>query len=476
MTVQVPVVLDIDPAVLPPGPPGPQGIAGIAGIDGLPGAPGAVGAQGVPGPQGAAGIAGPAGPAGLVGPAGIPGPAAAGALLRYPPIRTLAAVPVPPLPLPGYLVPFTDPIWGTQVTRISNTPGWRHAYATLQAWNSDSSKLLLGYVSNPRPILDGTTYVFQKTLQCKQTPIWSNSDPDKLWCADSNANPGTLHTVKVSTGVFTTVHTFTGYVNVSIGEYHGAADDADRYWPMNTTRLSDGWGVVQIYDAQTDSVVGTFASAVRAHACEVSRSGKYVTVSFSVNGPAADQGKWLYDIHMTPIRQLMQTAGRHHAFLLNEAGQDVIAFCNPAYAEVLDTAVRTVLLSEPNGLDYGHVSGVAFQRPGWAYYSNYDSVAVAGQRGADQIVAVKLDGSQAVEVFAHAHHGADVYPADTMASVSRDGRRVIWASEWGASSVYAYVAQQVQPVAITGSKGGNVALANLIQEMASLGLILDRTT
>src|SRR5207249_1489964 len=61
---------------------------------------------------------------------------------------------------------------------------------------------------------------------------------------------------------------------------------------------------------------------------------------------------------------------------------------------------RVTALTDPrNESSVAHVSTRSLDRPGWAYVSWYPG---AGRRFDDEIVAVKMDGSGAVERIAHA--------------------------------------------------------------------------
>jgi hypothetical protein len=86
-------------------------------------------------------------------------------------------------------------------------------------------------------------------------------------------------------------------------------------------------------------------------------------------------------------------------------------------------------LTDPANEAYpNHVSTRNLDRLGWAYVSYYPA---AGRRFSDEIVAVKLDGSQTVERFAHSHTDrTNCYRCEAHAVPSRDGRRVLWASNW----------------------------------------------
>ena len=89
-----------------------------------------------------------------------------------------------------------------------------------------------------------------------------------------------------------------------------------------------------------------------------------------------------------------------------------------------------------------HISTRSYDRPGWVYVGYYNS---AGQRFNDEIVAVRLDG-QAVERLAHKHSAfSGCSRCESHGVPSRDGLRVLFASNWalngdGTSSVIqAYV-------------------------------------
>ena len=56
---------------------------------------------------------------------------------------------------------------------------------------------------------------------------------------------------------------------------------------------------------------------------------------------------------------------------------------------------------------------------------------------------MKTDGSGTVEVFAFSHHtNVGTYAMQPQAVPSPDGKRVMFASEWGSSNIYAYIASR----------------------------------
>jgi len=102
----------------------------------------------------------------------------------------------------------------------------------------------------------------------------------------------------------------------------------------------------------------------------------------------------------------------------------------------------TPLTNPANEAYPDHISTRSYDRPGWVYVGYYNS---AGQRFNDEIVAVRLDG-QAVERLAHKHSAfSGCSRCESHGVPSRDGLRVLFASNWalngdGTSSVIqAYV-------------------------------------
>ena len=79
------------------------------------------------------------------------------------------------------------------------------------------------------------------------------------------------------------------------------------------------------------------------------------------------------------------------------------------------------------------------KRPGWGVVgtNNSTSFVLSGE-----IYALKMDGSQAIERYAHHRSVQTDYEAAPFASPSWDGKRIIFRSNWGNTSgrpVGAYV-------------------------------------
>ena len=88
----------------------------------------------------------------------------------------------------------------------------------------------------------------------------------------------------------------------------------------------------------------------------------------------------------------------------------------------------TPLTDPANEAGYSHGSARAVERPGWFYVTYARGNPRARFNG--EIVAVKLDGSGAVERMGQYHSSAGTYRAQGHAVPSPDGRRVLFASDW----------------------------------------------
>ena len=90
---------------------------------------------------------------------------------------------------------------------------------------------------------------------------------------------------------------------------------------------------------------------------------------------------------------------------------------------------RVTSLTDPaNEAQPHHISTRNLRRPGWVYVGYFPE---PGARFNDEIVAIKMDGSNDVQRFAHKHTvSSGCYRCESHAVPSPDGRRMLWASNW----------------------------------------------
>lgn len=368
---------------------------------------------------------------------------ARGTGLTYPPDVALVAVPMPSFSIPPYLVPVTDPTFGTTIVRIGNegtgASSMRHHYAKDQPWNADGTLVKL----NPgatMPILDGGTYAFIKNISAPSNDnVWSNVDPNTIYGGHGNS----LVSIDVATGTWTTLHDFgvEGYSSIYIGDNEGNFSNDDHYACLIGQRGGTAW--VISWDNVGKSILAAMdTGASSIDNCTVSQSGAYVVV----NG-ASGQGTRSYRTSdLSFVAQL--SSNRNHFDVCYDApgGNEVIVKEDNGYP-VIGIATGTLLRQAIPGLTtpQSHISCRNLQRPGWAYVSPEGVSSNSGTIPWQRLLAVKLDGSGLVEDFAHAHHevGTSPYDGAPMVVPNRTGDRVMWKVAWdGSGSVYSYVAWQ----------------------------------
>lgn len=392
-------------------------------------------------------------------------------------------MPEPDGPKPVYLTAVCPEPLGLKVIRIADDAGrrftllngagtWgadaRHHYSKDQPWSADGSLLALQNSDAPRQVfLDGETY--QPRLgRCRDYRYGDDRwHPAPTHAHERiNVNRGELMWFDVVTCTETR-HWDLPLSAVGLGMGEGNVSFDGRF-----VALSDGRKAFLVdMDPQapyppyprgrigplvdvTDCAV---SSGCSIDWVSVSPSGKYVVVAY--------QGDYdrVYDVdpvtltfaprhipagypncHGTADRGFIYSLG-HADMTLNpfDGDEDVIVgqeHCRNVGHVVAGKIIGHVMmvrlrdgaitpLTEPRDEAYpNHVSTRSSDRRGWAYVSYYPA---PGKRFSDEIIAVKLDGSGAVERLAHSHTDrTGCYRCEAHAVPSPDGRRVLWASNW----------------------------------------------
>lgn len=380
-------------------------------------------------------------------------------MVRFPPSTTMENRTAASQALPAYLTPITDGVTGCSITRIadktafstSNNP-LRHAYAKVQPWNADGSKLVLNFGS-PHVTLNGNTYaILNADTGLPASFRWANTDPRYGYGVTSNRNLVIVDMIANNGATRTTVHDFGAtFDELTIGEGEGNQSNDDRYWPLLGSEDSGSTYQMMVYDAVGDTITGSLTGLTHYDWFGMSHSGEYVVVNWGQEGSGAQQGTKAYDREMTLVTHLYD--GLEHGDVGRNADGDDVYVClsggNIADAGLVAIRLRdgdvTTLIADPPDFYGGHVSCRNLLRPGWAYISSYGNDT--DMPGIDEAQAIKLDGSGVVESFAMEHHtqpaNTDTYQAHAVPN--RDGSRVLFASDWEAGFTstpsYAYVAE-----------------------------------
>lgn len=412
-----------------------------------------------------------------------PPPPSSGSLITDP----SAVFSVPTVGKPGYLSSITDPTFHTTITRIAGdanssitfsgggTGTWgadaRQHYQSDQPWNSDGTMLLLQNTGSPsQVILDGNTYQ-PKLKQCSNYSV-----------GDDRWNPSTLHPherINVSgtrlewfdvtdctqTRVWTLPISYATDFEMGPsqdGRYIALGDstrafvvDMDPQAPL----ASYASGNKRIGPARDVSDCGLSSCSIDS--IDMSPGGKYVFVHY--NGDFGrvfdvDPNTLALTVHVYPAGTA-ECSGHNPAngFIFDMGHMDMGfnpydgnsevavgqnrdwcpqtvngAAIGQVYMVRLSDGKFTNLTTAGNEAQSYHVSMRAFDRQGWAYVSYWPS---SGKRFNDEVMAVKLDGSGAVERYAHDHTDTNnCYRCESHPVPSRDGMRVLFASSWSVNA------------------------------------------
>jgi hypothetical protein len=207
----------------------------------------------------------------------------------------------------------------------------------------------------------------------------------------------------------------------------------------------DGKDYASVYDFQSNTVVSDKMlgnGSLNYDWITMAQSGNYVVIRNDDGNQ--NPGILVYDRSLNFVRKV-ESYGEHGDVGYSVDGKDVYVQWNRSSqgtaAYPLDGSPRIDVL-KGNWIG-GHISCRNNKRPGWCYLS--DAHGSSGDPGSNEVYAVKLDGSGTVERFAHTHNSKEPsYDATPMAVGSRDGSKVLWASDWqkgNSAPIYAYVAQ-----------------------------------
>jgi hypothetical protein len=179
-------------------------------------------------------------------------------------------------------------------------------------------------------------------------------------------------------------------------------------------------------------------------------SGSYIGCSQDASGTYHDTNKSTYKGWVHPLKHADMMMDGSTAILVGANGCTGSAGEPDKVGHVLRVDLTTGKVwrlspqkSNPGSSPYSdeqsasHVSCRNYGRSGWAYIS-YDWSTSTTKRFNGEIVAIKIDSSGSVERFAHTHSDKNpfappdehCYDCEEHAVPSRDGQRVLFASNW----------------------------------------------
>jgi hypothetical protein len=355
---------------------------------------------------------------------------------------------------------YVDPVFGSTVKRVSNALGTLNAdqggdltwieneYSTASPFNSDNSKFILVHQSY-FALYDGSGFYIRDLpleISSSSEPRWSRKDNVTLYYHSGNM----LKSYNMSTGSIGVVHTFSEYTAISGNGEMDISLDGD-----HLVYCGDG-RYVFVYQISTDKKFTAFDTAGRSFDSEYITPDNNVIVSWIQSGTVRYTGQELFDINMNFLRQVGHADGHKHVtrdtngaevlVWTNSNDPQPIPACNNGIVKILlASGAQTCLaqldwslavhISAPDGNGSVFVDTEAPSNPepsstGWVPYTN-------------EILQIKLDGSG---ITRWAHHRSrrsaiNTYNWQPKLSVSRDGTRLLYASNLDMPAVDGYAAQ-----------------------------------
>ena len=351
---------------------------------------------------------------------------------------------------------YADQAFGTSIKRLSdavNTPN--HAtngnllwigteYPTASPFNMNNSRLILqhqGYLG----LYDGSgTYLkdLPFAVNVSTEPRWSRTDPNALYYVTGNR----LMKLDVPSGRSTLVHAFTEYAGIRGRGESDISRDGDHFVFAGDEPGGLANRYVFVYEITTNTKGAVLDTVGHPFGQLYLAPDNSVAIGWIAGGAARFTGIELFDRNLNFLRQLTHAIGHMH--LTRDVNDDVLVWTNSDDAQPiancqngivkvrLRDAHQTCLLQ----LDWSlavHIT--AGDGDGWVFVETYDPADPPASTPAwrlytNEILQVKLDGSQIRRLLHHRSRQTANYEYQPRATVSRDGSTLVYSSTYGLQS------------------------------------------
>ncbi|WP_240623033.1 hypothetical protein [Schaalia canis] len=370
-----------------------------------------------------------------------------------------------------------DPTYGTRIYRATSADEgeggrMRHEYSRRQAFNADNSRYLAQDTAGHWHLYDGATFAHLTVLQglagdCE--PLWHPSDPNTLYF--TSINGGRIWwSYNVNTGEKTELFDFTGktpwpQATSFWTKGEGALSADGRYLALMATAYNEQTQKNTIYglltlDLQKKEIIGTLDAekfpvphAFPDH-ISTSPSGAYAVPSWLKE----HGGTWAYSRDFSQSWKLAE-GSEHSDLAYGPNREDYLVYADYSRGAIVAINVETREVTDlhtlypASGEAYAvHISGQAFDRPGWVVISTYADSADYGKASPSptvrpeyrkvwlQELAPEGRALNIAHIRANEHDvQGDPYFLEPQASASRDLSRIIFASNFGGGPVESYV-------------------------------------
>ena len=356
---------------------------------------------------------------------------------------------------PEYLVPFTDSKYGSKVVKVTNPnnpiPGlnitWgniaTHHYSIDQAWNADQSLLMVGKGTSGKLFLDGTTYAPVMNLASPGDVRWHRTDSRLMVFLGKQG----LGYWNVHTKTTEVVDALSRYTGPNFGENKGNLSDDGTMLAITATR-SDGKKVAFAYDL----IAGMKYPDIDMSGwylvgwTTISPQGTYV-ITYSQKTSTSTSQRLIFTLggRLVQVWPEFERPG-HGDFMVDANGDEVaVGRSKPdSYQLITRRLVDGTIdfLSAP--CKASHTSARSLLDPDWVLGSFTQGALKSTQlQCSNEIAAVSTDGTQRLRRLTQHNSVDNGYDTEPHGSPSPDGKRAVFASNWGNKTgpVAAYVAE-----------------------------------
>jgi hypothetical protein len=372
---------------------------------------------------------------------------------------------------------YVDPVFGSTIQRVSNAPGtpdaanggdltWiENEYSTMSAFNSDNSKFILVHQSY-FGLYDGSSGFYMHALpfeiNASSEPRWSRRDNATLYYHSGNE----LKSYNVLTGGIGVVHIFSEYSSISGNGEMDISLDGDHFVYVGDNEF------VFVYQISTDQKFKVFDAGSQPFDSVYITPENNVILSWYPAGSARYTGQELFDINMNFLRQVGHADGHKDVtsdvngdeslIWTNSNDPNPIANCNNGIVKIrLADASQTCLLQldwslavhisapDGNGTVFVDTEAPSNPEPGssaWVPYTN-------------EVLQVKLDGSGTTRWAHHRSRPVNSYNWEPKLSTSRDGTRLLYASNYDLSNIDGYNTQYADTYVIAIANSSSTSTA-----------------
>lgn len=359
------------------------------------------------------------------------------------------------LTTPKYLVPFTDSKFGNKVVKITNpnnpVPGldltWgkvaTHHYSIDQAWNADQSLLIMTKGTSGRLFLDGWTYKPLFRLSNPGTIRWHRTNPDMMVFVGSKG----VGYWNVRKNTIQVLNPLSGYKDANFGENKGNLSDDGTVLAVTATR-SDGKKVAFAYNLASGKKYPDIDMSgwYEVGWTTISPKGTYI-VSYSAKTQSSDKQRLIFSLDGKLVQNWTERERPGHGdFMVDSNGYEVAVGRSKYddYRMVTRRLVDGKLTFIGNSCKASHTSARNLRNPGWVFGTFTQGTPSSGQMPySNEITAVSTDGTQQARRLAQHNSVDNGYDTEPHGSPSPDGKRAVFASNWGVKDgpVAAFVAQ-----------------------------------